>query len=114
MMRKMMMAALGCAALAGCAAGPPPTAAENADAAACTQAADAAYEAQNYDELSRTSQTGVRYSATPNHVFDAQRLGSLHVRDSQITDCERNGNNDDRASLIPGPPPATPQIVTQP
>ena len=114
MMRKMMMAVLGCGALAGCASGPPPTAAQNADDAACVQAADAAYDAQNYDQLSRTSQTGVRYSATPNHVFDAQRLGSLHVRDSQIMNCERNGNDDTRATLIPGPPPATPQIVGQP
>jgi hypothetical protein len=47
------------------------------------------------------------FSQTPNHVFDSQRLGSLHVRDSQITACEQNGaaNGDDGlAAAVPVPP----------
>ncbi len=109
------------AALAGCAVAPPPSPAAEADASACTAQADAAYNAQNYEALSRPSQTGLIYSATPNHVFDAQNLGALHQRDSAITDCEQNG-------AIAGAPatgvaasgtfltaaPVAPQIVTPP
>jgi hypothetical protein len=40
-------------------------------------------------------------------------MGALHVRDSQITDCERNGG-ETSAALIPGPPPVTPHIVNAP
>ncbi len=110
---RFCLAVLAVIALTGCAAAPPPSQADAADTAACTQAADATYDAQNYEALSRTSQTGVRFSATPNHVFDGQQMGALHVRDSQITDCERNGG-ETSAALIPGPPPVTPHIVNAP
>jgi hypothetical protein len=93
----------------GCAFPAPPSAADQADREACTRQADAAYNAQNYDALSRTDQTGVRYSATPNHVFDAQQLGLLHQRDSAITDCVNNGTVAN--SAVPGPPLPTPHIV---
>lgn len=77
--------------LGDCATAPPPNQAAEADAAACTAQADATYNAQNYDQLSRTSQNGLYFAPTPNHVFDAQQQGSLHVRDSQITACEAHG-----------------------
>lgn len=93
----------------GCSVSAPPSAADQADLDACTRQADAAYNAQNVEALSRTDQTGVRYSATPNHVFDAQQLGLLHERDSAITDCVNNGTVDN--SAVPGPPLATPHIV---
>jgi hypothetical protein len=100
--------------LGGCSFSPPPSAADQADLAACTSQADASYDAQNYDALSRTSQNGLRYSATPNQVFDAQRLGSLHQRDDQIADCVNNGSGGGSAqAAIPGPPPAIPQIIGQ-
>jgi len=94
---------------AGCAMPAPPNAADQADIDACTAQADAAYNAQNIDALSRTDQTGVRFSATPNHVFDAQQLGLLHERDSAITDCVKNGTVAN--SIVPGPPLPTPHIV---
>jgi hypothetical protein len=99
--------------LAGCAFSAPPSDPDQANLAACTQQADAVYQSQNYDTMARTSQTGVRYSAMPNHVFDAQQMGSLNARNNQITQCIENGNT--IRPVIPGPPPVTPQIVgTQP
>ncbi len=95
--------------LAGCAAAPPPSQAAAADAAACTAQADAAYNAQNYDQLSRTGQNGLYYAPMPNHVFDAQQQGALHVRDSQITDCEAHGSGGATASYAA--PLVTPHIV---
>jgi hypothetical protein len=97
--------------LAACAAEPPQTASEQADASACTAEADAAYNAQNYDALSRTSQNGLLFAPTPNHVFDSQRMGSLHARDSQITECEQNGKT--AGSIAGGTPIVTPQIIGQ-
>jgi len=105
-------AILGCA---GCAATPPPSTADQADLATCTAQADATYDAQNYDSLSRTGQNGLLYSATPNHVFDAQRLGSLHARDDQLSDCLRNGTGGTASAgaAIPGFAPVAPQIIGQ-
>jgi hypothetical protein len=94
--------------VSGCASAPP-NAADQADLAACTRQADAAYNAQNYDALSRTDQTGLRFPATPTQVFQAQQLGLQHQRDSAITDCVSNGTAAD--SMIPGPPLPTPHIV---
>jgi hypothetical protein len=93
----------------GCSVSNPPSAADQADRDACTKQADAAYNAQNYEALSRTDQTGLRYSATPNHVFDAQNLGLLHQRDSAITDCVKNGTVNN--SAVPGPPLPAPHII---
>jgi hypothetical protein len=103
----------GMAWLAGCAAGPPPSRAAEADAAACTAQADATYNAQNYDQLSRTSQNGLYFSPTPNHVFDAQQQGALHVRDSQITACEAHGGagGSGSATASYAAPLVTPHIV---
>jgi hypothetical protein len=97
--------------LAGCAPPSAPTAAEQAEATACTAQADATYDANNVDALSRTSQNGVFFAPDPNRVFDSQRLGSLHERDSQITDCEQNGSS--AGSIPPGTPIVTPQIIGQ-
>jgi hypothetical protein len=99
--------------LAGCAISPPPSPADQAEAASCTAQADAVYTDNNEDALSRTSQTGLLFAPTPNHAFDSQRLGSLHQRDSQITACEQNGDLAGNGGL----PPADivpPRIVTTP
>jgi len=96
---------------AGCAQGPAPTAADQADASACTAQADAGYDANNVDALSRTSQNGLLFAPDPNRVFDSQRLGSLHARDSQITNCEADGA--DAGSIAPGTPIVTPHIIGQ-
>jgi hypothetical protein len=99
------------ALLAGCAMPPPATPSQQAEAASCTAQADAAYQAQNEDALSRTSQNGLLFAPVPNHVFDSQRLGSLHERDSAISDCEQNG--DTTSAIAPGTPIVAPQIMTQ-
>jgi hypothetical protein len=109
-MIRLSFALLASFALAGCAASTPPSQAEAADAAACTAQADATYKAQNYAQLSRTSQNGLRYGATPTHVFDGEQLGALHQRDSQITNCEETGSGGVGPGL-PGAMPVTPQIV---
>jgi len=96
---------------AGCATQPPPTPSQQAEAATCTAQADAAYQAQNEDALSRTSQNGLLFAPVPNHVFDSQRQGSLHERDDQITSCEQNG--DTAAAIAPGTPIVAPQIISQ-
>lgn len=103
-----LMPALLCA---GCAVTLPPTPSQQAEAADCTAQADAAYQAQNEDALSRTSQNGLLFAPLPNHVFDSQREGSLHERDSQITDCEQNGTAS--TGIAPGTPIVAPQIMTQ-
>ncbi|HQT65407.1 MAG: hypothetical protein B7Z75_09660 [Acidocella sp. 20-57-95] len=103
------LAAAALLALSACAT-TPPSAADQANLDACTAKADASYNAQNIDSLSRTDQTGVRYSATPNHVFDGQQLGLMHQRDSQITDCVNNGTAS--ASTYTGKPLPAPQIIT--
>ena len=105
----------GMLATVGCSTSAPPSQADQANLATCTAQADATYNAQNYDQLSRTSQHGLRYSATPNHVFDAQQLGSLHERDDQIADCMKNGTGGTASATagLPGPAPAVPQIISQ-
>jgi len=95
----------------GCAMQPPPTPSQQSEAATCTAQADAAYQAQNEDALSRTSQNGLLFAPVPNHVFDSQREGSLHERDDQISDCEQNG--DTTTAIAPGTPIVAPQIISQ-
>ncbi len=97
--------------LAACATPAPPSASSEAEASACTAEADASYNSQNFDALSRTSQNGLLFAATPNHVFDSQRMGSLHARDRQITDCEAHGQ--DAGGIAAGTPIVTPHIVGQ-
>jgi hypothetical protein len=114
-MIRFFAAVLACAAFAGlasCAAPPAPSAAEQAEAATCTAQADATYNAQNYDNLSRTSNANLRYSGLPTHVFDAQNLGAIHARDSQIATCEQNGETGGPG--LPGAVPVTPRIITTP
>jgi hypothetical protein len=109
MMIKWLMMLSACAALAGCAAAPE-SQAQQADDAACTAQADAAYNSMDEDQLARTSQTGLRYAPEPNHVFDGEQLGAEHVRDSDIMNCEDNGNAESKSALDDVPEP-TPHIV---
>jgi len=97
--------------LAGCAPQPPASPAQQAEASACTAQADATYDSENTDALSRTSQNGVFFAPDPNRVFDSQRLGSLHDRDSEITACEDHGNG--AGAIAPGTPIVTPHIIGQ-
>jgi hypothetical protein len=109
-MMKFLMAVLVAGALAGCAPGQPESQAQQSDDAACTAQADAVYNANNQDQLARTSQNGLLFPATPSHVFDAEQQGGMHERDSQITHCEQNGNADGQPS-VNGVPVVTPHIV---
>ena len=99
--------------LAGCAASGPSDA-DQANLAACTQNADAVYQADNENGLARTGQNGLYFAPTPDHVFDSQRMGTMSARDTQIQDCVDNGNPD--APAAGGPTAAgaklpAPQII---
>jgi hypothetical protein len=110
-MKQIFLAALICGTLAGCAASPPESAAQQADDAACTAQADATYNAQNANLLARPSQNGLLYAPSPNHVFDAQKMGAMSARDNQIQQCEQNGN---AGPSVNGVPVVTPHIVQSP
>ena len=109
-MKQIFLAALVCGTLAGCAASPPESAAQQADDATCTAQADATYEAQNSNLLARTGQNGLYFPATPDKVFDSQRLGALSARANQIQACEQNGNTPN----VNGVPVVAPHIVQSP
>jgi PBP1b-binding outer membrane lipoprotein LpoB len=109
---KSYLACLGVLTLlAGCTT-TPPSPAEQADAQACTAAADATYAKQNQTDLSRPSQPGLLYPASPVQVFHAQQLGAQHVRQSQITNCERNGNT--AQPVVNGVAVPAPHIINTP
>lgn len=97
-------------ALAGCDA-TPTTPAQQAENAACTAQADAQYQQNTVDQEARTAQTGQRYSATPNHVFDAETMGAQHVYQSQIQNCEDTGSNNGQPIVTNGPV-VTPHILS--
>jgi hypothetical protein len=111
-MMKVLMVLAACAALAGC-AGHPETASQQADDAACTAQADAGYNQATIDEQARTSQNGLLFAPTPNHVFDAERLGAEHTRDSEIARCEANGAGGSNPQ-VGGVPVVTPHIIGTP
>ncbi|MBU6418489.1 MAG: hypothetical protein KGQ79_02025 [Proteobacteria bacterium] len=93
--------------LAGC--GQPQSQAAQADAAACTSAADAGYQNSTLDQQARTLQNGLRYGG-PNQVFGAERLGAMSQRDQAIQNCEEYGNQNG-APAVNGVPVVAPHIV---
>jgi hypothetical protein len=111
-MMRILLAAVVCGGLAGCAASASESTSQQADDAACTAQGDAVYNANTVDEQARTAQNGLIYGATPTHVFDAEQLGAEHVRDSQIANCEENGMAS--GPEINGMPVVTPHIVGSP
>ena len=109
-MKPFLLAAGTCLALAGCAA-TPISPAQQADNAACTAQADAQYRQDTVDQEARVDQTGQRYSATPNHVFDAETMGAESQRGHMVQSCEENGN--DNGQPVTGNfTPVTPHIIT--
>ncbi|MDE1883938.1 MAG: hypothetical protein KGL20_10155 [Rhodospirillales bacterium] len=94
--------------LAGCASQPQSPAAQ-ADAAACTSAADAGYQNSTLDQQARPLQNGLMYGG-PNQVFDAERLGAMSQRDQAIQNCEEFGNQTGTPS-VNGVPVVAPHIV---
>jgi hypothetical protein len=111
-MTRIFVTALACAWLAGCAVGQPESQAQQAETAACTAQGDATYNADTIDEQARTSQNGLLFAPMPNHAFDAEHLGAEHVRDSQITACEQNGNTG--GPMVNGTQVVTPHIIGTP
>jgi uncharacterized lipoprotein len=108
-MKQILLAAVVCTTLAGCAASPPESSAQQADDASCTAQADAAYEAQNPNLLARTSQNGLYLAPMPNHVFDGQEMGAMSARENQIQNCEQNGST---GPNVNGVPVVAPHIIT--
>lgn len=110
-MTRLVMAMLASICLTGCATAPE-SQAQRADDAACTAQGDATFNALDEDQLARTSQANLPYSGLPNHVFDAEQMGAMHARDSQIARCEAQGNTDqpNHGSYQP----VTPHIVGTP
>jgi hypothetical protein len=98
--------------LAGCAASPAPSPADQSNIASCTAQADAIYQQDNLNGLARTSQNGLLYAPMPNQVFNAQRMGTMNARDNQINDCVENGNPNNRP--LGGAPLPAPQIIGNP
>lgn len=109
---KIPMAVLACAMLAGCAPGMGESQGQVADDNACVAQADATYHALDEDQLARTGQNGLLYGASPTHVFDAEQMGAMHARESQLSNCEQNGNTG--GPRPGGVPVVTPHIVNGP
>jgi hypothetical protein len=113
-MARLIGVILAACLLASCAEPAPENSASAAAAAACTAQGDATYNALDEDQLARTSQSGLLFSPMPNHVFDAEQQGAMHVRDSQIADCERNGTAPASSAGTLGGGIVTPHIVQTP
>ena len=102
-----------CGLLAGCAHVPPPGSGQQADDAACTAQANATYSANTEDEQARTLQNGLYFAPMPNRVFQGQQMGAEHAYDSQLQNCEQNGNPNTPTPFNTAPLVA-PQIIGQP
>ncbi len=109
-MMKFLTVVLACGALAACAPAEPQSQAEQADAASCTAQADAAYNASTLDQQARPSQNGLLFGTTPTQVFEGEKLGAEHDRESQISDCEQNGSNGG-PDVVNGTTVVTPHII---
>jgi len=103
MKRFLLVGVLG-AWLAGCAAPAPESTSQAADDTACTAQGDTVYNQDTIDEQGRTAQNGLIFGGTPTHVFDAEQMGALHQRDSDIANCEANGNSATPAMGAAAPP----------
>jgi hypothetical protein len=99
--------------LAGCAAAPAPSQADQANLAACTADADAVYQQDNLNGLGRTSQNGLLYAPMPDQVFSGQHMGTLNARNNQVKDCVQNGNPNNHPATAAIQMPA-PQIAGTP
>ncbi len=107
-MKSSFLAVASILLLAGCASQPQSQAA-SANAAACTQAADQAYQNSTLDLQARTAQNGLRYGA-PTQVFGAEQMGAQNDRALQIQHCENFGSQNG-APTVNGVQVVTPHIV---
>lgn len=114
-MKPSYFAALTCLLLAGCAGAAPVSKAQQAENAACTAQADAQYQQNTLDQAGRSAQPGLRYGATPTHVFDAETMGAQNARANQIRACEETGGNNGQPvpnNVMGNSPYVTPHIIT--
>ena len=107
-MKSSLLAVASVLLLAGCAS-QLQSQADQADAAACTNAADAGYSNSTLDQQARTLQNGLMY-AGPNQVFDAERQGAMSQRNQAIQNCEEYGNQNGTPS-VNNVPVVAPHIV---
>ena len=112
-MAKALAGIMACGGLVGCAPMAPPSPSQQADDAACTAQADATYRANTQDQQARTLQNGLYFAPMPNRVFQSQQMGAEHVYDSQLQNCEQNGNPDTAPSINTAPL-VPPQIIGTP
>ena len=108
-MKHFLLAAIACLGLSACAA-TPESQAQQAEDAACTAQANAQYDQSTLDLQGRTAQNGLRYGAMPTLAFNGQIMGSEHVRESQIQNCEKTGNNNGHP-VVNGVPVVAPHII---
>ncbi len=108
-MKHILLAATACLGLAACAS-TPESPAQQAEDAACTAQADAQYNQATLGDAGHTAQNGLMYGATPTHVFDAEHMGAMYERDSQIQDCEKTGNNNGQP-VVNDVPVVAPHII---
>ena len=112
-MIKALIAVMVCGGLAGCAQIAPGSAGRQAEDSACTAQANAIYNANTEDEQARTLQNGLLFAPMPTRVFQSQQMGAEHVYDSQVQQCEQNGNPDTGDSINTAPL-VPPQIIGPP
>ncbi|WP_298285643.1 hypothetical protein [Acidocella sp.] len=108
MTRILVLGAMAALGLSGCASAPP-SPADQAEAAACTSQADAAYQQRTMNLQARPLQNGLRYGA-PTQLFEGEQMGAMNARDNQIATCEQTGN-DNGQPVVNGVPVVTPHIV---
>ncbi|WP_297370134.1 hypothetical protein [Acidocella sp.] len=108
MTRILVLGAVAALCLSGCASAPQ-SQADQAEAAACTSQADAAYQQHTLNLEARTAQNGLRYGA-PTQLFAGEQMGAMNARDNQIANCEQTGNNNGQPE-VNGVPVVTPHIV---
>lgn len=100
-----------CLILAACAAQPPASPAQAADAAACQAQAKAAYTQNTLSDAGHAAQPGLMFGATPTHVFDAEHMGAQSAYETQVQRCENTGLNNGQPDNG-GAPYVAPHIIT--
>ena len=98
-------------ALVQCAAPPPPTAQQRADAAtlaACREHADAVYDRNNRDTIYTISSRNSPYSANYTPGVTDRGLAQRFDHENMVRDCVRNTGTETSRSPSVEPAPATP------
>lgn len=95
MLRHALKLSLLMLPLAACTFGAPPhppSAAQQADLAACTSQANAYERAHDYESISRVPQFATPFQGISGQYDVTDRLAERHQRDDMIENCVRNAN----------------------